>query len=118
MKYVYYIKHDTQYIPYLHIAEFAARCHLNQATIRDMLVRKDKNDIGGGRWRRPLHYFRDGSTVFIPLSELYQYPFISGTNCYHYDDKGVRKLCVECTMGEGCEEMKKGRDLVLPQGDE
>ena len=114
MKYTYYVDN----IPLLHIAEFAARCHINHTTVRDMMKRVEKGEVGGQRWRRPLKYFRDGSTLFIPLSELYSYPIISGTTCYHITPEGKKVMCVECTMGEGCEKMHEGLRAPCPKGDD
>lgn len=87
----------------IHISEFAARCHLNQATVRNMLERTEAGTVAGTRFRRPLKYIRDDSTVWIPVSEVTEYPFIRGTNCYHIDSQTMeKKLCVECTVGNGC----------------
>lgn len=91
----------------IHIQEYANRVHLNQATVRNMLARQDKGTVAGTRFRRPLKYIRDDSTVWIPLSEVTEYPFIKGTNCYHYNPITQEKeLCIECTMGNGCSRTK------------
>lgn len=88
----------------IHISEFASRVHLNQATVRNMLARQEKGTVAGTRFRRALKYIRDDNTVWIPVSEVEEYPFIKGTNCYHFDAKTQeRKLCLECTMGNGCQ---------------
>ena len=91
----------------VHISEFASRVHINQATVRNMLERVEKGTEAGSRFRRALKYIRDDNTIWIPVSEIEDYPYIKGSNCYHFDPAtGERKLCVECTMGMGCEKSK------------
>lgn len=106
-------------MPLVHISTFASAVHLNTMTVRNMLERRTVEDVeGGARKRRPLKYFRDGSTLWIPVAEIQGYPFIKGSNCYHYDNQGNRYLCETCTFTSGmCDKAKEAADLIPPLGD-
>lgn len=106
-------------IPLVHISTFASAVHMSNVACRYMLERRTVEDCeGGARKRRPLKYFRDGSTVWIPVAEITGYPFIKGTNCYHCDEHGNRYLCTVCTFtNDMCDNAKKAAELVMPVGD-
>ena len=110
-----------QNIPFVHISAFAAAVRHSYSNIRRMMEREQsEHGEGGALKRRPLKYFRDGSTLWIPTVEITGYPFIKGTNVYHYTEDGQKYLCTKCTFGaadEMCDKAREARDLVVPVGD-
>lgn len=107
--------------PLIHISAYAVATHHNITTIRAMMRRETvvpERCEGGARHRRPLRYFRDGSTVWIPVKEITGYPFVKGTNVYHYTDKGEKYLCTQCTFTTTpCAANKSAMELKMPVGD-
>lgn len=117
---VYYIKHpDGQFVPYVHISVYAQATNHSMGATRSLLERhRVPNGEGGISKRRPLKYIRDGSTLWIPTIEITGYPFIKGTNVYHYTEDGKRYLCEKCTFTtELCEAAKIAEDLQVPESD-
>jgi hypothetical protein len=106
-------------IPMVHISAFASATSHDITSTRALLSKVPVIDgEGGQRKRRPLKYFRDRSTLWIPTAEIKGYPFTRGTSVYHYDDEGNRHLCEICTYtNEMCEDAKKADELVMPIGD-
>lgn len=108
-------------VPFVHISTFAVLTQHNVTTVRNMMVRSledSKNAEGGALKRRPLRYFRDGTTVWIPVKEVEGYPFVKGTNVYHYDTAGNRYLCQTCTFtNDVCEKNREAMEMELPVGD-
>lgn len=107
--------------PLIHISAYAVATHHNITTIRTMLRREtvvQERCEGGAKKRRPLKYFRDGTTVWIPVQEITGYPFVKGTNVYHYTETGERYLCTQCTFTNiVCDANKAAIELKMPQGD-
>ena len=96
----------------VHISAFAEATHHSYPAVRCLMNRE---------WidakHRPLRYFRDGHTVWVPAEEIEGYPFTYGSNIYHYDDNGEKHLCVTCTYGsptEMCEAAQKAATIKLP----
>lgn len=106
-------------IAMIHIAEFA------QLTGRS--IQSTRHLIEDGNKIRKMKFFRDRSRLMIPLTELWGYPLIDAGFCsgprnvYHYynnDDGTVEKrLCQECSFGEGCSMRIAADTLVVPEGD-
>ena len=103
-------------IPMVHINEMSNHIHKSVQNIRYL--------IENGNGIRKMKFFRDGSRLMIPTTEIYGFPFINKgwkeitPSIYHYDVNGERFLCEQCTYGEHfCEDRQKAEDLVVPQGD-
>lgn len=64
--------------PYLHIKYFAQVTHRSVQSIRSLIHK-------GNRCRR-MHFLRDRSRLYIPLTELWGFPFIQNRNnlIFHY----------------------------------
>lgn len=117
---VYWIEHDDGIkYPYVHISQFAQATNLSISTARKLLERdRVPNGLGGISKRRPVHFFRDGSTLWIPVCEIAGYPFLKGTNVYHCREDGTRYLCETCTFTSNlCEPAKIANDFSCPVGD-
>ena len=108
-----------QGIDFVHISAFAAATNHSISAARTLLSRDVLLDgEGGTQKRRPIKYFRDGSTVWIPVAEIYGYPFIKSSNVYHYDSEGRKYLCETCTFtNEMCKPAQEAAELEVPQGD-
>lgn len=106
-------------IPLVHISTFAQETNINVSTARTLLSRRAIMGASAGlSKRRPLKAFRDGVTLWIPVVEIYGYPFVRGDCVYHYNEKGERYLCKTCTFtNEMCEAAKKAVELEVPIGD-
>lgn len=107
-------------IPMVHISTFAAATRHGLPVTRTLLTRERViGEVEGGvSKRRPVKYFRDGVTVWIPVAEITGYPFIRGTQVFHYDMNGEKHLCEICTYTNGrCQAAQEAEDLVMPVGD-
>lgn len=96
---------------FIHINEFALRTKHSYPAIHALLKRSDVGDRG-----RQLRCWRDESTIWIPEAEVAGYPFVKGSNVYHYDAAGKKVLCVECTFGvEICNKNAEALKAQLPE---
>lgn len=90
------------------IQEFCAKIQREIPTVRHLLF--DGNVV------RKMHYIRDRSKIFIPVEEYYGFPHVNsgkqyyGLDIYHYNDKGERVLCKQCTYDTPCEAAKKAEE--------
>lgn len=117
---IYWIEHeDKQKYPYVHISEFARAVNISISTARTLLERdRVPEALGGISKRRPVKYFRDGSTLWIPTCEIEGYPFIKGSSVFHYTKDGQKYLCTTCTFTANmCEHAQYANDFVCPVGD-
>jgi hypothetical protein len=110
---VYWIEKDGVKYPFIHISTFSSASSLSITTIRGLIGREKVE----GTKRRGLKFFRDGSTLWIPLSELSGYPFCKGPNVYHIQNS-VRTLCPTCTFTSSlCPAAQAAEDFEPPVGD-
>lgn len=105
------IIHD---IPMMHIMDVAEITGRSVTSLRYL--------IEHGNTIRKLKFYRDRSKLYIPVAELYGYPFISRgggehRQIYHYNDKFEKYLCTECTFGTGCAGRETADNLEVPEGD-
>lgn len=102
-------------IELIHIGEFARLTHRSVQSTRHLI--EDGNKI------RKLKFYRDRSRLLIPTIELLGYPLVNAGHCegerniYHYNERGEKILCPECSYGDKCRNRKAADALIVPEGD-
>jgi hypothetical protein len=91
----------------ININDFARALRITLTTARDACTREPDEQMP---MRRRLQHIRDNATIWVAYDELTMYPFIRGSNVYHYrrtkDGEYVKELCKECTFRQPCPKQK------------
>lgn len=95
-------------VEYVHISDFAKETHRRVTSTRHLI--EDGNVV------RRLKALRIRSMLFIPVAEIYGYPFSKDSKIYHYGKDGDRYMCEACTFtNEHCANRQTADWLEIPE---